>query len=89
MQRPQNAGKEMGDRMECMKEIIDNEFSAAVIGVLNFRLDGISTLVEEHMDAEAYGKIDAELSTLLVDISKAFFTQGFLRGVAAAEGGAV
>lgn len=79
----------MGDWMGCIEEIIDNEFSAEVIGVMNFRLDDISTLVAEHMDADAYGKIDAKLANLLVDISKAFFTQGFLRGVAAAKGGAV
>ncbi len=75
--------------MGCMEEIIDNEFSTEVIGVMNFRLDDISTLVAENVDADAYGKIDAKLSNLLVDISKAFFTQGFLRGVAAAKGGAV
>lgn len=79
----------MGDWMGCIEEIIDNEFSAEVIGVMNFRLDDISTLVAEHMDADAYGKIDAKLATLLVDISKAFFTQGFIRGVAAVKGGAV
>lgn len=79
----------MGDWMGCIEEIIDNEFSAEVIGVMNFRLDDISTMVAEHMDADAYGKIDAKLANLLVDISKAFFTQGFLRGVAAAKGGAV
>lgn len=72
-----------------MEEIIDNEFSAKVIGVMNVRLDDISTLVAEHMDADAYGEIDAELVKRLVDISKAFFTQGFLRGVAAVQGGAV
>jgi len=79
----------MGDLMGCMEEIIDNEFSSEVISVMNFRLDDISTLVVEHMDADAYREIDAKLSNLLVDISKAFFTQGFLRGVAAAKGGAV
>lgn len=89
MQKQQTAGRKMGDWMGCIEEIIDNEFSAEVIGVMNFRLDDISTLVAEHMDADAYGKIDAKLATLLVDISKAFFTQGFLRGVAAAKGGAV
>lgn len=89
MQKQQIAGRRMGDCMGCMEEIIDNEFSAEVIGVMNYRLDDISTLVEKHMNADAYGEIDAELSRLLVDISKAFFTQGFLRGVAAAKGGAV
>lgn len=79
----------MGDWMGCIEEIIDNEFSAEVIGVMNFRLDDISTMVAEHMDADAYGEIDAKLANFLVDISKAFFTQGFLRGVAAAKGGAV
>lgn len=89
MQKQQTAGRKMGDWMGCIEEIIDNEFSAEVIGVMNFRLDDISTMVAEHMDADAYGKIDAKLANLLVDISKAFFTQGFLRGVAAAKGGAV
>lgn len=78
-----------GDRMGCLKEIIDNEFSAAVIGVLNFKLDSVSTLVAGHMDAETYEEIDGEISNLLVEISKEFFTQGFLRGVAAVKGGAV
>ena len=78
-----------GDRMGCLKEIIDNEFSAAVVGVLNFKLDSVSTLVAEHMDAKTYEEIDREMSNLLVEISKEFFTQGFLRGVAAAKGGAV
>lgn len=88
-QKQQTAERRMGDWMGCMEEIIDNEFSTEVIGVMNFRLDDISTLVAENVDADAYGKIDAKLSNLLVDISKAFFTQGFLRGVAAAKGGAV
>ncbi len=75
--------------MECLNEIIDNEFSVEVIGVLNYKLDSISTLVAGRMDAKAYEEIDAEISKLLVDMSKEFFTQGFLRGVAAAKGGAV
>lgn len=75
--------------MGCLKEIIDNEFSAVVIGVMNFKLDSISTLAAEHMDAKAYEEIDGEMSNRLVEMSKEFFTQGFLRGVAAAKGGAV
>ncbi len=75
--------------MECLNEIIDNEFSVEVIGVLNYKLDSISTLVAGRMDAKAYEEIDDEISKLLVDMSKEFFTQGFLRGVAAAKGGAV
>ncbi len=75
--------------MGCLKEIIDNEFSAEVISVLNFQLDSISTLAAEHMDAKTYEEIDGEMSNRLVEMSKEFFTQGFLRGVAAAKGGAV
>lgn len=75
--------------MGCLKEIIDNEFSAVVIGVMNFKLDSISTLAAEHMDAKTYEEIDGEMSNRLVEMSKEFFTQGFLRGVAAVKGGAV
>lgn len=75
--------------MSGLEQFINNEFSADVIGVLNFQLDSISTLVARHMDAEAYEEIDAEISNLLVEISKEFFTQGFLRGIAVAKGGAV
>ena len=45
-----------GNGMGCLKEIIDNEFSAEVISVLNFQLDSISTLAAEHMDAKTYQK---------------------------------
>ena len=75
--------------MGCLKEIIDNAFSAAVIGVLNFKLDSVSTLVAGHMDAKTYEEIDREISNLLVEISKEFFTQGFLRGMAAVKGRAL
>lgn len=89
MRKLQIKGRETGNRMGCLKEIIDNEFSAEVIGLLNFKLDRISTLVAGHMDEKAYGEIDAEISNLLVEMSKEFFTQGFLRGVAAEKAGAV
>ena len=71
--------------MDRLEQLIDNEFSTDVIGVLNFRLDRISGLVSEHMDAEAY-PLDAQISALLVEVSKEFFTQGFLRGIAVAKG---
>lgn len=69
--------------------LIDSEFSVEVIGILNQRLDGISTLAGSNMDASAYERIADGLSGLLVDASKEFFIQGFLRGIAAARGGAV
>ena len=47
--------------MGCLKEIIDNQFSAVVIGVMNFKLDSISTLAAEHMDAKTYEEIDGEM----------------------------
>lgn len=75
--------------MDELEKLIDNEFSADVIGRMNFRLDHISRLVSEHMDAGAYQEIDAELARLLVETSKEFFAQGFLRGIAAAKGYAV
>ena len=72
--------------MDTLEQLINNEFSADVIGVLNFKLDSISTLVAGCMDVKAYEEIDAELSILIVKMSKEIFTQGFLRGVAAAKG---
>lgn len=89
MRKLQIVGNRRGNGMGCLKEIIDNKFSATVIGVLNFKLDSISTLAAEHMDAKTYKEIDGEMSNRLVEMSKEFFTQGFLRGVAAAKGGAV
>ena len=75
----------MGD----LGHLIDNEFSVSVIGFLNLKLDGICDIVSENMDGSAYEKIEDEIATLLVDTSKEFFTQGFLRGIAVAKGGAV
>lgn len=89
MRKLRTAGRKTGDGMEYLNEIIDNEFSAKVIGAMNYKLDSINTLVAGHMDAKTYDEIDGELSSLLVEMSKEFFMQGFLRGVAAAKGGAV
>ncbi len=70
-------------------QLIDNEFSVSVIGFLNLKLDGICNMMSENMDSTVYEEIEDEITTLLVDASKEFFTQGFLRGIAAAKGGAV
>lgn len=70
-------------------QLIDNEFSVSVIGFLNLKLDGICDIVSENMDGSAYEEIEDEIATLLMDASKEFFTQGFLRGIAVAKGGAV
>lgn len=70
-------------------QLIDNEFSVSVIGFLNLKLDGICDIVSENMDGSVYEEIEDEIATLLVDASKEFFTQGFLRGIAVAKGGAV
>lgn len=75
--------------MGVLEQLTDNEFSVEVIGVMNYRLDEISTLVSDNMDVGVYEEIEDKLSTLLVDISKEFFTQGFIRGIAATKGGAV
>lgn len=75
--------------MDELDGIITEEFSGAVIGVLNHKLDVITDLVSGHMDEEEYARILDELSITLVDISKEYFTQGFLRGIAAAKGGAI
>ncbi|MCI8491353.1 MAG: hypothetical protein HFJ04_14150 [Lachnospiraceae bacterium] len=75
--------------MGCLEELIDNEFSVGVISVLNYRLDEIGALVSEYMDAGAYKEAEDRISGLLVDISKEFFTQGFLRGIAVARCGAL
>lgn len=73
--------------MRSLKRIINNEFSAGVIDILNGRLEKISALVSEHMEPEAYEEIEDELTDRLVGASKDFFIQGFLRGMAAAKGG--
>lgn len=70
-------------------QLIDNEFSVSVIGFLNLKLDRICDIVSENMDGSAYEEIEGEIATLSVDASKEFFTQGFLRGIAVAKGGAV
>ena len=38
--------------MRSLKRIINNEFSAGVIDILNGRLEDISVLVSEHMEPE-------------------------------------
>lgn len=75
--------------MRSFKQIINNEFSAGVIDVLNGRLEEISALVSVHMELEAYEEIRDEVTDRLVGASKAFFIQGFLRGMAAAKGGVI
>lgn len=75
--------------MDKLEKIIDDEFSCAIIGILNHKLDVISDLVAAHMDIQEYNAIIDELSISLVEISKEYFTQGFLRGIAAAKGNAV
>lgn len=87
MRKLQIVGKKQGDRMGCLKEIIDNEFSVEIIGRLNLKYECICRLVSDQMDAEAYEGIEAEFISQLVDSSKDFFVQGFLRGMAAAKSG--
>ena len=72
-----------------LEELIENEFSAGVIGVINLKLDSISELVEGNMEPEVYERMEDKFTDMLVEASKEFFTQGFLRGVAAVKGGAV
>lgn len=86
---PQIAGRKTGGRMGCLEEIIDNEFSAEVIGKLNLKYESICRLVSDHMDAGEYEGIEAEFISQLVDSSKDYFIQGFLRGIAAVKGSAV
>mgnify|MGYP001155213600 CR=1 FL=1 len=69
-------------------QVIDNEFSVYAIGILNLKLDEISSLVSENMDARVYEELEDGLTTRLVDASKDFFIQGFLRGVAVMKSGA-
>lgn len=76
--------------MGSLAQVINNEFSAKVIDILNnSKLEGISALVSAHMEPEDYGKIEDEVTDRLVEASKDFFIQGFLRGMAAAKGGVI
>ena len=75
--------------MSELGNLIDNEFSVGVIGILNLKLDGICEMAAGSMDAGEYEEMADELSGLLVDASREFFIQGFLRGIAAVKGGAV
>ncbi len=72
----------MGD----LDRMIDSEFSVSVIGELNRKLDKISALVSANMDRSVYDKLEDELYAQLVSVSKDFFTQGLLRGIAVAKG---
>ena len=72
--------------MKELWQVIDNEFSVYVIGILNLKLDKISSLVSENMETRVYEEVEDELTTRLVDVSKDFFVQGFLRGIAAERG---
>lgn len=65
MQKQQTAGRKIGDWMGCIEEIIDNEFSTEVIGVMNFRLDDISELVAENVDADLTGRLIQNLQIFL------------------------
>ncbi|NBI88605.1 hypothetical protein D3Z47_21470 [Lachnospiraceae bacterium] len=73
--------------MKELWQVIDNEFSVYVIGILNLKLDKISSLVSENMETRVYEEVEDELTTRLVDVSKDFFVQGFLRGVAVVKSG--
>ncbi|MEY8392909.1 hypothetical protein AALA98_16455 [Lachnospiraceae bacterium 45-W7] len=73
--------------MECLKEIIDNEFSVEIISRLNLKYDGMYKAVSDHMDAEVFEGVEEELISQFVDASKDFFVQGFFRGMAAAKSG--
>lgn len=75
--------------MKELWQVIDNEFSVYAINILNLKLDEISSLVSENMKVKTYEKMEDELTDRLVDISKKFFVQGFLRGVAVMKSGAV
>ena len=72
--------------MDHLEKLIDSEFSVFVIGDLNLKLDKISALISEKMDSSAYHAVEDEIYTELVNTSKDFFTQGFLRGIAVAKG---
>lgn len=73
--------------MDSLIQIINNEFSVRVIDLLNGRLEEISGLVSANMEPGIYEGIADEVTDRLVASSKDFFLQGFLRGMAAAEGG--
>lgn len=73
--------------MDSLIQIINNDFSVQVIGLLNDRLEDISGLVSANMKPGIYEEIADEVTDRLVASSKDFFMQGFLRGMAAAEGG--
>ena len=73
--------------MEELWQLIDDEFSVCAINILNSKLDEISDMVSENMDGGAYEKLEDELATRLVDTSKEFFIQGFLRGIAVVKTG--
>jgi hypothetical protein len=75
--------------MKELWQVIDNEFSVYAINILNLKLDEISSLLSENMKVKTYEKMEDELTDRLVDISKKFFVQGFLRGVAVMKSGAV
>ena len=75
--------------MGSLVQIINNEFSVKVIDILNGKLEGISALVSAHMGPEGYGEVEDEVTDRLVEASKDFFIQGFLRGMAAAKGGVI
>lgn len=75
--------------MDSLEAFMDNEFSACAIGVLNYRLDEIGILISEYMDAGVYEEVEDRISGMLVDISREFFAQGFLRGIAVAKCSAV
>ncbi|MCI9530445.1 MAG: hypothetical protein HFH38_01605 [Lachnospiraceae bacterium] len=75
--------------MGSLAQAINNEFSARVIDLLNARLENISTLVSAYMEPEAYEEIGDEVTDRLVEASKDFFIQGFLRGMAAAKSGMI
>ena len=75
--------------MGSLAQAINNEFSARVIDLLNARLENISTQASPHMELEAYEEIGDEVTDRLVEASKDFFIQGFLRGMAAAKSGMI
>ncbi|NBI87830.1 hypothetical protein D3Z47_17195 [Lachnospiraceae bacterium] len=75
--------------MGSLAQVINNEFSARVIDLLNARLENISTLVSAHIEPEAYEEIGDEVTDRLVEAAKDFFIQGFLRGMAAAKSGMI
>lgn len=75
--------------MDDLLQLIDDEFSVYVIGTLNRKLDAISSLIAANGNGGTNQEIEDEILTLLGEASKEFFTQGFLRGIAAVKGNAV